>query len=221
MPERVEPTLAYAQLQDREDELQSFRSRFFIPRHEEGEVIYFCGNSLGLQPRETEDYVRQELIDWREIAIDGYWHARNPWMTYPAVLRGPLAKITGALEEEITVMNALTVNLHLLLTTFYRPSDKRYKVLAEAGAFPSDQYAVETQVRWHGYDPSAAIIEIAPRDGELLIREEDILAAIAAPIYFKRPNEAKTTAAKADLGTLKTSLATFQIETLHAMFPVS
>lgn len=178
MPEIVEPTLAYAQQQDREDELQGFRSRFFIPHFQEGEIVYFCGNSLGLQPREAGEYIQQELIDWREIAIDGYWHARNPWMTYPSMLRGPLARITGALDEEITVMNALTVNLHLLLMTFYRPSAQRYKVLVEAGAFPSDQYAVETQTRWHGYDPAMAIIEIGPRAGERLIREEDILAAI-------------------------------------------
>ncbi|HWB93377.1 MAG TPA: kynureninase [Puia sp.] len=182
MPEKVEPTLAYAQKQDREDELHGFRSRFYFPRTTPGgiggKLIYFCGNSLGLQPREAEDYIRQELVDWRDIAIDGYWHARNPWMTYPAALRGPLAKITGALEEEITVMNALTVNLHLLLTSFYRPSARRYKLLVEAGAFPSDQYAVETQVRWHGYDPALAIIEVGPRPGERLIREDDIVATI-------------------------------------------
>jgi len=193
MPSRIEPTLAYAQQQDREDELKGFRSRFYFPRDESkvrpdgqtaaggfgGEVIYFCGNSLGLQPREAEDYIRQELVDWREMAIDGYWRARNPWMTYPAVLRAPLARIVGALEEEITVMNALTVNLHLLLLSFYRPTAGRYKVLVEAGAFPSDQYAIETQTRWHGYDPAQAIVEIGPRPGERLIREEDILEAIA------------------------------------------
>ena len=193
MPSRIELTLAYAQQQDREDELKSFRSRFYFPRHRhevppEGqtaagsfgdEVIYFCGNSLGLQPREAEDYIRQELANWREMAIDGYWQARNPWMTYPADLRAPLARIVGALEDEITVMNALTVNLHLLLLTFYRPTAGRYKILVEAGAFPSDQYAIETQARWHGYDPADTIIEIGPRPGERLIREEDIFDAIA------------------------------------------
>jgi kynureninase len=194
MPEIVEPTLAYAQQQDREDELKGFRSRFYFPRHISkdapdthatgdgfgSEVIYFCGNSLGLQPREAEDYIRRELTDWREMAIDGYWQARNPWMTYPAVLRAPLARIVGALEEEITVMNALTVNLHLLLLSFYRPTPGRYKVLVEAGAFPSDQYAIETQTRWHGYDPADAIVEIGPRPGERLIRHSDILDAISA-----------------------------------------
>ena len=187
MPTIVEPTLGYAQQQDREDELQGFRSRFFIPRpatpsasgDSRDEIVYFCGNSLGLQPRAAEGYIHQELADWRDLAIDGYWHARNPWMTYPAVLRGPLARITGALEEEITVMNALTVNLHLLLLTFYRPSAQRYKILIEAGAFPSDQYAAETQTRWHGFEPATAIIEVGPRPGERLIREEDILEAIS------------------------------------------
>jgi kynureninase len=187
MPSRVETTLAYAQQQDREDELNSFRSRFYFPNHQSNthpdgtgdEAIYFCGNSLGLQPRDAEDYIRQELMDWREMAIDGYWQARNPWMTYPAVLRAPLARIVGALEDEITVMNALTVNLHLLLLSFYRPTAARYKVLVEAGAFPSDQYAIETQTRWHGYDPTDAIVEIGPRPGEYLIREEDILEAIS------------------------------------------
>jgi kynureninase len=193
MSEIVEPTLGYAQQQDREDELQSFRSRFYFPTFNDrsdgrtgsggssgsGEVIYFCGNSLGLQPREAEDYLRQELVDWRTMAIDGYWQAHNPWMTYPAVLRGPLARIVGALEDEITVMNALTVNLHLLLLSFYRPTAGRYKILVEAGAFPSDQYAVETQVRWHGFDPAVAIVEVGPRPGERLLRSADILAAIA------------------------------------------
>lgn len=207
MLEIVEPTLAYAQQQDREDELSGFRSRFYFPKHVHkvgpdgqttsngfgkvgpggqttsgdfgGEIIYFCGNSLGLQPRDAEEYIRQELVDWREMAIDGYWKARNPWMTYPAVLRAPLARIVGALDDEITVMNALTVNLHLLLLSFYRPTAGRYKVLVEAGAFPSDQYAMETQVRWHGYDPATALVEVGPRPGEQLIREEDILGAIA------------------------------------------
>lgn len=187
----AEPTLAYAQQQDREDELKGFRSRFYFPKHNirpdgqtptgglEGEMIYFCGNSLGLQPRDAGDFIRQELADWREMAIDGYWRAKNPWMTYPADLRGPLARIIGALDDEVTVMNALTVNLHLLLLSFYRPTAARFKILVEAGAFPSDQYAIETQARWHGYDPSSTIIEVGPRPGERLIRSADILAAIS------------------------------------------
>jgi len=202
-----EPTLEFAQQKDREDELHSFRSRFFIPAlpshsapapaapapavppHnaaasdigrslERPLSIYFCGNSLGLQPRQAADFIRQELEDWQQLAIGGYLHARNPWLTYAQPLRQPLARMLGCLDSEVTVMNALTVNLHLLLLTFYRPQSPRYKILMEAGAFPSDQYALETQTRWHGYNPDDAIIEIHPREGEKILREEDILKAI-------------------------------------------
>jgi kynureninase len=189
-----EPTLLFAQQKDREDELQSFRSRFFIPASAPSrESIYFCGNSLGLQPRHAADFIRQELEDWQQLAIGGYLHAKNPWLTYGQPLRQPLARMLGCLESEVTVMNALTVNLHLLLLSFYRPNaahprsansqsprsqSARYKILMEAGAFPSDQYAVETQVRWHGHDPNDAIIELHPREGEKTLHEEDILRAI-------------------------------------------
>jgi kynureninase len=191
-----EPTLEFAQQKDREDELHSFRSRFFIPPAPAApnpnssvpphsaptpptrDSIYFCGNSLGLQPRQAADFVRQELEDWQQLAIGGYLHARNPWLTYAQPPRQPLARMLGCLESEVTVMNALTVNLHLLLLTFYRPASPRYKIIMEAGAFPSDQYALETQVRWHGYNPDDAIIEIHPREGEKTLREEDILQAI-------------------------------------------
>ncbi len=198
MQSTYESTLEFAQQKDREDKLHSFRSRFFIPPFSvppptpAREAIYFCGNSLGLQPRQAAEYIQQELKDWQELAIGGYLHAQNPWLTYPLPLRKPLAHMLGCLEEEVTVMNALTVNLHLLLLSFYRPHPSgreprpaqpashpaRYKILMEAGAFPSDQYAAETQVRWHGYDPEDAIIEIHPRKGERLLREEDILNAI-------------------------------------------
>jgi len=183
-----EPTLLFAQQKDREDELHSFRSRFFIPAASNRESIYFCGNSLGLQPRQAAGFIQQELEDWQQLAIGGYLHAHNPWLTYAQPLRQPLALMLGCMESEVTVMNALTVNLHLLLLTFYRPQSapsnsqpphsSRYKVLMEAGAFPSDQYAIETQVRWHGYNPDDAIIEIYPREGEKTLREEDILKAI-------------------------------------------
>jgi kynureninase len=175
MLQTIEPTLSDAQQRDREDQLKSFRSRFYFPPGTQG---YFCGNSLGLQPRDTETYLQQELADWREFAVGGYWQARNPWMTYPQTLRGPLSRLAGCLEDEVTVMNALTVNLHLLLLTFYRPTPHRYKILVESGAFPSDQYTLETQVKWHGYDPDGAIVEVCPRQGEFHIREEDIVAAI-------------------------------------------
>ena len=185
MPEIVEPTLAYAQQRDREDELQSFRSRFCFPQRSPATaanapapLTYFCGNSLGLQPRDAETAIQQELADWRNLAIDGYWHAKQPWMTYPKSMGNSLSKLAGCLEDEVTVMNALTVNLHLLLLTFYRPTQQRYKILIEAGAFPSDQFAVETQVAWYGRSPQQTIIEVAPREGEKLIHEEDLLTAI-------------------------------------------
>jgi kynureninase len=178
MQEIFESLLEFAQRKDREDELQGFRSRFYLPQHGNKEAIYFCGNSLGLQPRSVEAAIRQELEDWQKLAISGYLHARNPWMTYQIPFRSPLSRIAGCLEEEVTVMNALTVNLHLLLLSFYHPTRSRYKLIMEAGAFPSDQYAVETQVKWHGYDPKEAIIEIRPRPEEKTLREEDILAVI-------------------------------------------
>ncbi len=178
MLQNFEPTLTYAQQKDREDELKEFRSRFYFPRHQDREVIYFCGNSLGLQPKPAAEQIQQELEDWRRMAIEGYWKAKTPWMTYPQSFRPALSRIVGGLEEEITVMNALTVNLQLLMLSFYRPQPGRYKILVEAGAFPSDQYSVETQVRLHGYQPKDAIVEVAPRPGERIIRDEDILNAI-------------------------------------------
>jgi kynureninase len=178
LQDRFTPTLEFAQQKDREDPLHTFRTQFHFPRHQEQDAIYFCGNSLGLQPRNAEAAVLQELKDWKELAIGGYLHAKNPWLYYQHKFRKPLSKIVGCLEEETTVMNALTVNLHLLMLSFYHPSPQRYRIIMEAGAFPSDQYAAETQVRWHGLDPDQAIIEIRPREGEKIIREEDIIAAI-------------------------------------------
>jgi len=173
-----EETSGFAQQKDREDPLASFRQQFHFPQHQGKDSLYFCGNSLGLLPRHTEAAIAQELKDWGELAIGGYLHAKNPWMRYQDHFKTPLSKIAGCLEEEVTVMNALTVNLHLLLLTFYHPDTERYKIIMEAGAFPSDQYALETQVRWHGFDPAETIVEISPREGEKIIREEDILAAI-------------------------------------------
>lgn len=190
MQTAFESTMEYARQKDREDPLRSFRSRFYFPPHRGsdalspdsdtpgGDAIYFCGNSLGLQPKDTEAAIRQELNDWRELAIGGYLHAQNPWLYYQHNFRRPLSKIVGCLEDEVTVMNALTVNLHLLLLSFYHPDPERYKIIMEAGAFPSDQYALETQARMHGFDPAEVLIEISHREGEKTIREEDILAAI-------------------------------------------
>ena len=181
MQDLFNTTLEFAQYKDREDQLKSFRSRFYFPVSPSSpreKAIYFCGNSLGLQPKDVESTILQELKDWQDLAVGGYMQAKNPWLTYQEPFRPPLARIVGAQEDEVTVMNALTVNLHLLLLSFYRPTSTRYKIIMEAGAFPSDQYALETQVKWHGYAPDDAIIEISPREGEKLIREEDLLTAI-------------------------------------------
>jgi kynureninase len=167
-----------ARQMDREDPLSSFRTKFFIPQHNNKDAVYFTGNSLGLQPKSTIDYINQELEDWAALGVIGHVNARNPWVSYHEQFAAPLAKLVGALPEEVVAMNQLTANLHLLLTTFYRPVKKRYKIICEAKAFPSDQYAFESQVKLHGLDPKETIIEISPRENEFIIRTEDIIAAI-------------------------------------------
>ncbi|RAJ10588.1 kynureninase [Chitinophaga skermanii] len=173
-----EATLSFAQQEDGKDELSKFKQEFYFPQRNGKDAIYFCGNSLGLQPKTVEAAIAQELRDWQDCAVEGYWKAKNPWLFYQTSMRPVLAEIMGAKEMEISVMNTLTVNLHFMMLSFYRPTKTRYKVLMEAGAFPSDQYAVETQVRHHGFDPNTAIIEISPRPGEHLLRTEDILQII-------------------------------------------
>jgi kynureninase len=173
-------TADFAGMMDGQDELAGYKSRFCFPQHKGEGVIYFCGNSLGLQPKNVEAAMHTELESWRNLAIEGYFTGTNPWLYYHDYIAPGLAKLVGAKTNEVTVMNALTVNLHLLLFSFYRPAGKRYKILMEAGAFPSDQYAVETQVKHYGFNPDDAIIEVAPREGEKLIRHEDVLAAINA-----------------------------------------
>lgn len=171
----MDDTLTYALEQDRADELKDFRSEFHFPK---AGALYFCGNSLGLQPKKAEAYVTRVLDAWKTYAVGGYMTGEAPWMYYHERFKKPLSILTGALPHEVSVMNTLTVNLHLLLCSFYRPTPGRYKIIVEAGAFPSDQYAAQTQVRHHGLDPEEAIIEIGPRPGEMLIREEDLLEAI-------------------------------------------
>ncbi len=163
---------------DQQDPLAAFKKEFYFPQHNGADTIYFCGNSLGLQSKGVQDVVQQELNDWKDHAIAGFSKAKYPWLQYQEPYKPALAKIMGCLETEVTIMNGLTVNLHLLMTSFYRPANGRFKVMMEAGAFPSDQYAVETQVRQYGYDPAEAIVEIKPRDGEKTLRTEDITAAI-------------------------------------------
>lgn len=171
-------TAAFAAALDDKDALKNFREQFYIPIINDNESIYFVGNSLGLQPKATQDYVLKELEKWANFGVEGYFHGEQPWLDYHDQFLPLLAPIVGALPEEIVVMNNLTVNLHLMMVSFYRPTSERYKIICEAKAFPSDQYAFETQVKLKGYDPAAAIIEVAPRHGEHLIRTEDILATI-------------------------------------------
>ncbi|ATL46150.1 kynureninase [Chitinophaga caeni] len=173
-----EASLSFARELDGQDELRNFRDEFYFPERDGKDAIYFCGNSLGLQPKGVEAAIAQELADWRQHAVEGYWNAKNPWLFYQTALREPLAKIMGSRETEISVMNTLTVNLHFMMLSFYKPTKSRFKVLMEEGAFPSDQYAVETQVKMHGFDPEEAIVEIKPRPGEHLLRSEDILQII-------------------------------------------
>ena len=169
----------YAQLLDNEDPLRSYRSKFFIPKQENGkECIYLCGNSLGLQPRSTRKYIEQELKDWEYLGVEGHFDAKNPWMPYHEILTDKMARIVGAQSDEVIVMNSLTVNLHLMMVSFYRPTAKRHKILIEGNAFPSDQYAVKSQIEFHGYSVIDSLIVLIPRKEESTIRTEDIIKII-------------------------------------------
>ncbi|HMG11241.1 MAG TPA: hypothetical protein VK609_22160, partial [Mucilaginibacter sp.] len=171
-------SLAFAIEQDKLDPLKDFRSRFLIPQHHSEDAIYLCGNSLGLQPASAQEYVADQLNTWKNLAVEGWFQGDDPWLSYHKQLSSSVSKIVGAHESEVTVMNSLTVNLHLLMVSFYKPNSNRFKIIMEGGAFPSDQYAVESQARFHGFDPKEAIIEIFPRDGELTLRTEDIIQKI-------------------------------------------
>ena len=170
--------IEFAKQSDELDPLKHFRDKFYIPMINGKDSIYFTGNSLGLQPKTTQDYVLNELEDWANYGVEAHFHAKNPWVSYHEMFSPLLAEILGGLPEEIVSMNQLTVNLHLLMTSFYRPTKERYKIICEAKAFPSDQYALASQVQIHGLDPAITIIEVAPRENEHNIRTEDILAAI-------------------------------------------
>jgi kynureninase len=170
--------LAFAREMDARDPMRKFREKFLIPQHDGQDVVYLTGNSLGLQPRSTREYIQHELDDWATHGVEGHFQAKNPWLSYHELLTEKMARIIGALPEETVMMNQLTVNLHLLMVSFYRPTQTRYKILCEAKAFPSDQYALQSQIRFHGYNCDDALIEVAPREGEFHIREEDIIKAI-------------------------------------------
>ncbi len=165
----------FAEQLDADDPLRHYRDRFFIPKDRDGnEVIYLCGNSLGLQPTTVRTCVEEELEDWARWGVEGHFHARNPWMPYHELLTEQTARLVGAKPIEVVVMNTLTVNLHLMLVSFYRPTTRRHKIVIEAHAFPSDRYAVESQIRFHGFDPKRSLIELQPRFGEATLRTEDI-----------------------------------------------
>lgn len=176
---QFENSLAFAQEQDARDPLKDYRNRFFLPTFHENGVRYFTGNSLGLQPRSTASYIQQELDDWAKWGVEGHFYANRPWYSYHEQLTEKAARLVGALPKEVVITHSLTTNLHLLMVSFYQPQGKRNKIICEAKAFPSDQYALESQVKFHGLDPETHIIEIAPAEGQHLISEADILAKIA------------------------------------------
>ena len=169
----------FAREMDAGDTLAHFRERFFIPETDDGKMcIYLAGHSLGLQPKSVKSYLEQELKDWARLGVEGHFHGKNPWMPYHRLLTQQTAALVGAEPEEVVVMNSLTVNLHLMMVSFYRPTSERHKILVERGAFPSDQYAVQSQIQFHGFDPTTSLLELTPRAGEFYLRDEDIEALI-------------------------------------------
>lgn len=171
-------TLEYALEADQQDPLQNFREEFYIPPMHGKESIYFTGNSLGLQPKNVRQAVLDELEDWANLGVEGHEHARNPWISYHEIFPEKLSPIVGGLPEEIVVMNQLTTNIHILLASFYRPRGKRKKIIFESKAFPSDEYALVSQIKLAGLQPEETLIELLPRKGEHTLRHEDILQAI-------------------------------------------
>ena len=168
-------SLDYAKQLDREDSLSYLRHEFHIPRDKHGkEWLYFTGNSLGLQPKITSKYIRQELDDWANFGVEGHFEAKNPWLSYHELLTDNMSKIVGAKPIEVVVMNTLTTNLHLLMVSFYQPTKTKYKIIIESDAFPSDRYAVQSQLSFHGFDPDEALVEWSPKEGKELLELEDL-----------------------------------------------
>jgi kynureninase len=170
----IDPTLEYALEQDKSDVLAGFRDCFYIPCVNDTPSVYLCGNSLGLMPKQTREYVEQELEDWQKLGVEGHLHARTPWLPYHEFLSPSMAEVVGAMPSEVVVMNSLTVNLHLMMVSFYRPSGKRNKILLDYSPFPSDRYAVASQLRFHGYNPDSNLIELAPAAGSDYVSLESI-----------------------------------------------
>lgn len=175
---KFENSLAFARQLDRQDSLKSFRKQFHLPKVKGKTAIYFTGNSLGLQPKSVKQSITQELNDWAGLGVEGHVHAKRPWLYYHKFSKKALARLVGAKPTEVVAMNQLTVNLHLMMATFYQPTKRKFKIITEAGAFSSDQYAFESQLKLHGIDPSEGLIELKPRPREFTLRTEDILQAI-------------------------------------------
>jgi kynureninase len=173
-----ENSLSFAKSLDANDRLASFRDRFYFPQHNGKDMLYFTGNSLGLQPKSVRESINQELEDWATYGVEGHFLAKHPWFSYHEMFAEGAAQVVGGLPSEVVIMNQLTVNLHLLLISFYRPSGKRIKILFETKPFPSDHYAFESQARLHGFDPKDVLVEMQPREGEIILRTEDIVAKI-------------------------------------------
>ena len=171
-------SLEYAKELDAKDKLRKYRDEFYFPKINGKEVIYFAGNSLGLQPKRSQRFVDEVMADWKNLAVEGHLQADKPWWDYHERLAAPLAKIVGAKTEEVSVMNTLTVNLHLLMVSFYSPTKQRYKIICEEKAFPSDQYILQSQVKFHGFDTEDAIVQVKKRKGEHFWRHEDVIAKI-------------------------------------------
>lgn len=168
-------SLAFARQCDQEDPLSHFRKKFHIPTDEHHkELIYLCGNSLGLQPVSTKKYIKQELNDWAKHGVEGHTEAKHPWMPYHEFLTKSMAKIVGAKPSEVVVMNTLTTNLHLMMVSFYKPTATKYKIVVESDAFPSDKYAMESQLSFHGFDPKQGLVSWSPREGEDTCHFEDL-----------------------------------------------
>ncbi|MGD1024414.1 MAG: kynureninase [Candidatus Sulfotelmatobacter sp.] len=175
---QLQPGKDFAIAMDESDPLKAYRKRFLFPKHAGGDCVYLCGHSLGLQPKTAAAYIQQELDDWAELAVEAHFRAKNPWMPYHKLLTEKTAALVGAEPMEVVVMNSLTVNLHLMMTSFYRPTPDRDKILVERGAFPSDQYAVKSQIQFHGFDPATSLIELTPPPGESCLLDEQIEAVI-------------------------------------------
>ncbi len=178
--EHFTATLRAARELDGADRLARFRRHFHLPPGRAGRRIYLCGHSLGLQPRGAAAVLAEVLDDWRQLAVDAHFDATRPWLDYHRQVSSDLALLAGAEPSEVVAMNSLTVNLHLMMASFYRPEGARHAVLIEAGAFPSDRYAVDSQIAWHGHHPAGARIEVGPRQGEWQLRTEDLIERIEA-----------------------------------------